>query len=109
MGWERSRYGRDEDDSPFESHEDWPLGSSDEQRALAAPPDRDLTTTPLSASDLLIVPGDGVSMGAPFIRRRERPLSLRLAMVSLVIVILATGVFAASTSRFLVPPRAVSR
>lgn len=42
----------------------------------------------------VIVPGDGVSMGAPFIQRRERPLTMRLTVLALMTAILATGIFA---------------
>ena len=105
MGWDRSDNGRD-DDSRFESGEDWAAGSASwpsnqsdqsvEQRALVTRPDGGLAiTSPTDTQDeLLIVPGDGVSMGAPFIRRRERPLTLRLAMVGLILVTMATGIFA---------------
>jgi len=42
----------------------------------------------------VIIPGTGVSMGNPFIARRERPLTMRLAMITLAICILVTGLFA---------------
>ena len=108
MGWDRSRY-RQDDDSLYDSREDWAVGAepwesgraarneqSDEPRALITRPDGGLAiTSPTGTQDnLLIVPGDGVSMGAPFIRRRERPLTMRLALVGLILTILATGVFA---------------
>lgn len=119
MGRDRSGYGRDEDDSLYDSRYDssydsgvdWaadadqgqPRASgqpeySDEPRALVTRPDGGLAiTSPTSSQDdLLIVPGDGVSMGAPFIKRRERPLTLRLAMIGLIVVIMATGLFAAT-------------
>jgi murein DD-endopeptidase MepM/ murein hydrolase activator NlpD len=41
-----------------------------------------------------IIPGTGVSMGTPFIKRRERPLTLRLAILTLMVCILVTGLFA---------------
>jgi murein DD-endopeptidase MepM/ murein hydrolase activator NlpD len=44
----------------------------------------------------VIIPGTGVSMGNPFIKRRERPLTLRLAVLTLMICILVTGLFAAT-------------
>src|SRR5215468_41781 len=31
----------------------------------------------------VLIPGSGVSMGNPFIKRRERPLTMRLAIVTL--------------------------
>jgi murein DD-endopeptidase MepM/ murein hydrolase activator NlpD len=42
----------------------------------------------------VIVPGSGVSMGDPFVRRRTRPLVMRLTIVCLMICILVTGLFA---------------
>jgi LysM repeat protein len=41
----------------------------------------------------VIIPGTGVSMGTPFIARRERPLTIRLAMITLAVCILLTGLF----------------
>lgn len=46
------------------------------------------------AFDTLIVPGSGVSMGLPFIKRRERSLTFRITVLSLMACILVTGVFA---------------
>lgn len=42
----------------------------------------------------VIIAGDGVSRGDPFIKRRERPLSMRLTVVGLIACILVTGIFA---------------
>jgi murein DD-endopeptidase MepM/ murein hydrolase activator NlpD len=42
----------------------------------------------------LIVPGHGVPMGIPFIRRRARPLTMRLTALALMAAILVTGIFA---------------
>jgi peptidase M23-like protein len=42
----------------------------------------------------VIIAGDGVSMGDPFIKRRERPLSMRLTIIGLITCILVTGMFA---------------
>lgn len=100
MGRQGSRYGTDDDeDSRADSTSGWDADrnewESEEQRALIAQPSRGLATVPLSDEDLLIVPGDGISMGTPFIRRRERPLSMRLAVLGLMIVILITGIFSA--------------
>jgi LysM repeat protein len=51
----------------------------------------------------VLIPGTGVSMGRPFIKRRERPLTMRLAVVTIMVCLLVTGLFtvtplAASTS-----------
>src|SRR5262249_50410532 len=45
-------------------------------------------------TQMLIVPGTGVSMGNPFIKRRQRSLTLRLAILGLMACVLLTGVFA---------------
>jgi murein DD-endopeptidase MepM/ murein hydrolase activator NlpD len=42
----------------------------------------------------VLIPGSGVSMGNPFIKRRERPLTMRLAIVTLTACLLVTGLFA---------------
>ena len=42
----------------------------------------------------VVIHGTGVSMGNPFIKRRERPLTLRIAVVTLTACILVTGLFA---------------
>ncbi|MGO8951162.1 MAG: LysM peptidoglycan-binding domain-containing M23 family metallopeptidase [Ktedonobacterales bacterium] len=39
----------------------------------------------------VLIPGSGVSMGTPFIKRRERPLTMRLAIVTLMGCLLVTG------------------
>ena len=44
----------------------------------------------------VIVRGSGVAMGAPIIKRRERPLTLRVAVLTLMACILVTGIFAFS-------------
>ena len=107
MGWRRGGnardHGRDDDpqysayDSAYESAYGSAYNSaydSVEERALVARNDGGLVTRPLSDEDLLIVPGDGVPMGNPFIKRRERPLTMRLTALSLMVAILVTGIFA---------------
>ncbi len=42
----------------------------------------------------VVIPGTGISMGNPFIKRRERPLTLRLGVLALMCCILLTGLFA---------------
>lgn len=39
----------------------------------------------------VVIPGTGVSMGSPFIKRRERPLTMRLAVLMVVATLLITG------------------
>lgn len=41
----------------------------------------------------VVIPGSGVSYGTPFIKRRERPLTMRLAVIALMSCILVTGLF----------------
>ncbi|HLJ82119.1 MAG TPA: LysM domain-containing protein, partial [Ktedonobacterales bacterium] len=41
----------------------------------------------------VLIPGSGVSYGMPFIKRRERPLTMRLAVIALMACILVTGLF----------------
>jgi murein DD-endopeptidase MepM/ murein hydrolase activator NlpD len=44
----------------------------------------------------VIVRGSGVVMGNPIIKRRERPLTLRIAVLTLMVCILVTGIFTIS-------------
>src|SRR5690242_12264775 len=71
---------------------------SDDERALVAALDDldldDLDDIEAAETQLLIVPGSGVSMGAPFIKRRQRSLTLRLAILSLMVCVILTGLFA---------------
>lgn len=75
-----------------------PLSPDDSAGALSALDAFDDGWDKLAGEDdsdeTLIVPGNGVSMGAPFIQRRERPLALRLGMLMLMACILVTGIFA---------------
>ncbi|MBF6589751.1 MAG: peptidoglycan DD-metalloendopeptidase family protein [Ktedonobacterales bacterium] len=41
-----------------------------------------------------VIAGTGTSMGTPFIRRRQRPLTMRIAIFTLIASILVTGLFA---------------
>ncbi|MEO7003666.1 MAG: peptidoglycan DD-metalloendopeptidase family protein [Ktedonobacterales bacterium] len=47
-------------------------------------------------SPAVFIPGTGVAKAHPFIKRRERPLTLRVALVTLIGAIVLTGVFAVS-------------
>jgi LysM repeat protein len=72
--------------------------AADDGRFALAPLDAS-AALPALASDVdpvapVIIRGTGVSMGTPFIRRRERPLTMRLAVITLTICILVTGLFA---------------
>lgn len=44
-------------------------------------------------NDPVIIAGSGVPMGDPFIKRRERPLTMRIAVAALMACILVTGLF----------------
>ena len=54
----------------------------------------------------VLIPGTGLSMGSPFIKRRERPLTMRLAMITIMVCLLVTGLFAVTPLRQL--PRRVA-
>lgn len=86
-GYERS-YGADEYYTGADERALAPLAESAE---LPAPYARQDAVAPV------IIPGTGVSMGEPFIKRRERPLTMRLAMITLTVCILVTGLFAVTT------------
>ena len=60
----------------------------DENGNLPALASEQMPVTPV------IIPGSGVSMGTPFIKRRERPLTLRLTVLALTACILVSGLFA---------------
>lgn len=62
-----------------------PLGDGD---------DRLPSTHVREAGAPVIIPGTGVAMGNPFVARRQRPLTMRLAMITLAACILVTGLFA---------------
>jgi len=49
---------------------------------------------PAGTTEPVLIRGSGVSMGNPFIRRRERPLTMRLAMLTLAACIVVSGLFA---------------
>ena len=79
--------------SPFEDfdtvlNEDEPLAiiaRETRQLAVVSPFDAAPETVPL------VIVGSGVSMGNPFIKRRRRPLSMRLTIVAVLICLLVTG------------------
>ena len=83
--------------------------SPDEPDDVSADPDPDAPIQAVVAQDFstrrlpaisdtreapVIVRGSGMAMGTPFIKRRERPLTLRIAVLTLMICILVTGIFA---------------
>ncbi len=86
--YDRSYVAHDIGDSAVDERA---LAPFDESAALPAPYARRDAAAPV------IIPGTGVSMGEPFIKRRERPLTMRLAMITLTVCILVTGLFAVST------------
>ena len=84
--------------SPLEGYDDsldggpFPNGSTGVEGALMMYDEAGvpaLATGPVTGP--VLIPGSGVSMGNPFIKRRERPLSMRLAIVTLMACILITG------------------
>lgn len=56
----------------------------------------------------VIIAGSGVSMGAPFVARRRRPLLMRLSIVMLVLYIFATGLLSVTPLDALVRPTGAS-
>ena len=44
----------------------------------------------------VVIPGTGLSMGNPFIKRRERPLTMRIAILTITACVIVTGLFAAT-------------
>jgi LysM repeat protein len=70
----------------------------DYSRSLIAAEDESarLPTVADNQAAPMIIPGSGVSMGNPFIKRRERPLTLRLAILTLTAFLVVTGLFAVS-------------
>jgi LysM repeat protein len=87
VAWEEVVAPADVVGPPSGSHRALALQSEPERRSLqvggAAPDD-----VPV------IITGTGISMGTPFITRRERPLTLRIAVLTLMVCILVTGLFA---------------
>lgn len=65
-------------------------------RALVAADDSERLPAAYAARAVepVIIRGSGVAMGMPFIKRRERPLTMRLAMLTLAACIVVTGLFA---------------
>ncbi len=61
-----------------------PLGDTGERLPVAAGD---------GAIEPVIIAGTGVPMGDPFIKRRERPLTMRIAVAALMACILVTGLF----------------
>ncbi len=89
LGYDDQPYGdAGNNDGPgYESREGAALVPINEGANLPALAD-DSTKAPV------IIRGSGVSMGTPFIKRRERPLTLRIAVLTLMVCILVTGLFA---------------
>jgi hypothetical protein len=46
----------------------------------------------------VLIPGTGTSMGTPFIKRRPRPLTMRLTIILVLACLLATGLISATPS-----------
>jgi murein DD-endopeptidase MepM/ murein hydrolase activator NlpD len=92
--------------SGFEDHDNGYTGEYDAAYTDERPvPDRSLAARDQGAylparyaeqPDALIIPGTGVSMGDPFILRRPRPLTMRVAVLTLMACIVVSGLFAAT-------------
>src|SRR5690349_24701108 len=112
MNWQSDNFSGDDDqrswyDGAADATGVWPavdvrrgLHLDDSSRAIDAYDDgwvkRAGDDESNDSHEMLIVPGNGVSMGAPFIQPRERALALRLCMLTLMACILVTGIFAAT-------------
>ncbi len=98
------RYENRYDDTGFHHADDEPYGGETGETGESERFDRSLAIRNESANlpalaqgaeaGPVIIAGTGVSMGNPFIKRRERPLTLRLAVLTLMVCILVTGLFA---------------
>lgn len=85
-------YGQSDDD-PEDDPDAYPVP---DQRALARRPDHEEPApyetpyeTPVGAP--MLIPGAGVSMGVPFVKRRARPLTMRITTVTLIVAVLVSG------------------
>lgn len=102
MGWKRPWKGNghgaddaswDHDVNMGDDEQSQEFEDAAELRGLIARSDDRLPAVLHDDSGPLIVPGDGVSMGMPIIKRRERPLTVRLAMLTVMAMLLLTGLF----------------
>lgn len=92
-GWygdsmESAAYGTYDGDSAM-----WEAQSAPERALVVADSAELPATVAPDGTGPLVVPGSGVSMGSPFIKRRERPLTLRVAVLTLMATILVSGLF----------------
>lgn len=106
MGWTSDGFSGDDQRSWYDhtahaasANNGWgdDVLTDDPIRAMVAHNDAwDVSDTSEAPSQTLIVPGSGISMGEPFIQRRERPMALRISMLTLIACILITGIFSIS-------------
>lgn len=88
-----------DEDAADAANDQLPVGGKDGDAPIQAVVAKDFSTRRLPAiSDTqkapVIVRGSGVPMGKPIIKRRERPLTLRIAVLTLMACIIVTGIFA---------------
>lgn len=98
MSWTSNGFPEDDERQFWEGAADAPENPNASVQAIVA---QDFSTRRLPAlSDTqqapVIVRGSGVAMGMPFLKRRERPLTLRVAVLTLITCILVTGIFTIS-------------
>lgn len=81
------------DSAEYDAYDSAYDGPYDNGRALAPlVDDRGLDRyDPAGRPAPMVIPGTGVSMGEPFIKRRERPLTMRLAVLTVVATLIVTG------------------
>lgn len=93
---DESSYHRADDSAEYDAYDEqysdeYPVW--DESRALVA---QDADRAPALYDDEpahspVLIPGTGVSMGSLFLKRRERPLTMRIAVITLLAVMIVTG------------------
>ena len=111
MGWTSNDFPENDDHQQFwddtvaDATTDQPSsgkkGGDDIDTAVRAVVAQDYSTRRLPAikdtqQAPVIVHGNGIPLRNPFIKRRERPLTLRIAVLTLMVSIVVTGIFAVS-------------
>jgi murein DD-endopeptidase MepM/ murein hydrolase activator NlpD len=79
-----------------EEHPDWTDERSMSSRAMAPVDSRRNLPAKRRAPATVIIQGTGSTMGEPFIPRRKRPLTMRVVVITLMVCVVATGLFAAA-------------
>lgn len=115
MGWTSKDFPENSENSDYDMQQFWDGdvtdAASDQSASGATPVPIDNAVREVVAQDYstrrlpaikdtqqtpVIVPGNGAAIRPPFIKRRERPLTLRIAVLTLMTCILVTGIFTVS-------------